>query len=101
MTKKIRKTFGFLEDASFIYSHHIEPRVQLTCREKNHSLFPKFILLNETLPRRNIRYGRRIGEKPKHHKRKTNSIVFDIAGKGRNSVLYYNISQEFVPMKGS
>ena len=27
---------------NFIYCHHIEPRVQLACREKNHSLFHKF-----------------------------------------------------------
>ena len=32
---------------------------------------------------------------------KTNLIVYDIAGKGRNSVLSYNIAQEFVPMKRS
>ena len=29
---------------------------------------------------------------------KTNSIVFEIAGKGRNSVLHHNFAQEFVPL---
>ena len=73
-----RKGFGLIM---------IEPRVQLTCREKNHSLFFKKFLLNETPPRRNIRCGERIG-KAKTSAANTNSIVFDIAGKGRNSVLY-------------
>ena len=39
--------------------------------------------------------------KAKTSETKTNSIVFDIARKGRNSVLYYNFQHEFVPMKRS
>ena len=31
---------------------HIEPRVQRTCREKTHSLFPRCTVLNETLPKK-------------------------------------------------
>ena len=82
-----------------MYCHHIEPRVQLTCREKNHSLFPRFTLLNETPPRRNIRCGERDWRRAKTSEAKTNSIVLIL--QGRNSVLYYNFAQEFVPMKSS
>ena len=74
--------------------------VKLTCREKNHSLLSRFISLNETPPRRSIRYGGEL-ETPKHLRQKKNSIVCDIAGKGRNSVLHYNFTQEFVPMRRS
>ena len=69
-------------------------------REESYLIFRKFTLSNETPPRRNIRCGVRIGEEPKHlGENKFNCI--DIAGKGRNSVLYYNFAQEFVPMKRS
>ena len=37
--------------------------------------------------------------KAKTSEAKTNSIVFDTAWKGRNSVLHYNFTQEFVPWK--
>ena len=40
--------------------------VKLTCRERNHSFFPRFTSLNETPPIGNIRCRREVGETPKH-----------------------------------
>ena len=74
-----RKDFRSIQ-GYFIYCHHIEPRVQLKCREKNHSLFQRLILLNETPPRRNIRCWERFGDKPKHV-RKTNLMVLILEGR--------------------
>ena len=64
MTQKIGNNFGLFKDTSFIVII-LNRGVQLTCREKNHSLFPRFTLLNETRPRRNIRCGRGL-DTPKH-----------------------------------
>ena len=50
------------------------------CREKNHSLFPRFTSLNETPPRSNIRCGWRIG-KVKTSEAKTRFNCNDIAGR--------------------
>ena len=71
------------ESEDFIYCHHIEPKVQHTCQEKNHSLFPRFVLLNETHPRRNIRCGERIEEKPKHLRQKQIQLYLTLQGKDK------------------
>ena len=84
----------------FIYCHHSQPRAQLACLEKYHSLFPRLTLLNETPPRRSIRCGRRIGE-AKTSEAKNQFNYVDIAGKGRTNVLYYNFAHEFVSMTRS
>ena len=75
--------------------------VKLTCREKNHSFFPRFTSLNETPPIGNIRCRREVGETPKHLRPKNKFSYIDIAGKERNSVLYNSFAREFVPMKRS
>ena len=197
-----RKDFRSIQ-GDFFCRHHIEPiepRVQLTCREMNHSSFPlkyndvirstfsdleiaqekriydywnvdenrilsyswtgftRFTLLNETppkgymWPRRGgadkkikrhhvqitygLKHGQELGKPLKEETRMGNretampfrrpcsrtrireTVVLkttranvsevkkrpsciDIAGKGRNSVLYFNFVQEFVPMKRS
>ena len=41
-----RKEFRTIQ-GDFIYCHHTDPRVQLTCQEKNHYLLPRFILLKK------------------------------------------------------
>ena len=74
----------------FICGHHIEPRVQLTCRQKNHSLFPRFKLLNETPPRRNFRCGCEEDWRKALNiwgKKKSSIVLFDIAGK--DGILYF------------
>ena len=76
-------------EKNFIYRHHIEPWSSNYVPTEDHSLFPRLKLLNETPPRRNVRCGKRIGE-AKTSEAKTNSIVYDIAVKGRNDVLYCN-----------
>ena len=50
----------------FIDCHHIGPRVQLMCREKNHSLFHKIALLNE----KKYTMRREDRKKPKHLRQK-------------------------------
>ena len=75
--------------------------VKLTCREKNHSFFPRFTSLNETPPIGNIRCRREVGETPKHLRPKNKFSYIVIAGKERNSVLYFSFAREFVPMKRS
>ena len=59
--------------------------VQLSCREKNHPLFPRFILLNETPPRRNIRCGRRIGEAKTSEAKQ---IQLYLVLQGKDGILY-------------
>ena len=81
--------------------HHIEPRVQLTCREKNHPLFHKIYIIERNSSEQ--KYTMRVEDwrTAKTSEAKTNSIEFGIAGKGGSSVLCYNFAQEFVPMKRS
>ena len=66
--------------------------VQLTYQEKDHSLFPRFILFHETPPTR--KYMMRVEDwrNAKTSEAKTNSFFLDIAGRGRN------FAHEFVPM---
>ena len=40
--------------------------VQLTCREKNHSLFHKIYIIERNSSEKKKRCGRKIGEKPEH-----------------------------------
>ena len=84
---------------NFIYCHHIEPRVQLTCREKNHSSFHKIYILERTSSEKKYTMWWEDWRKAETSEAKPNSNVFDIEGKGPNSVLYYNSAQEFVSMK--
>ena len=83
----------------FIYCHHIEPRVQLACREKNHSLFHEIYWTK--LLREEIYDAAGGSEKSQNIWGKNKFNYMDIAGKGRNSVPYYNYAQGFVPMKRS
>ena len=76
----------------FICCHHIGPRVQLMCQDKNHSFFPRFTLLNETHPRRNIRCGGKIG-KSENIRGQNKFNCIDLAGEGRNSVPYCIFAQ--------
>ena len=72
----------------FIYCHHVEPRVQLTCQEKSHPSFHKiYIIKRNSSQKKYTMRGERIGEKPKHHERKTNSIVLILQGK--DGILYF------------
>ena len=80
-----RKNLGYSRKFHLLSSYCTEKLI--FCAERRIILhFTSFTLLIETPPRRNVRCGRRIGEKPKHFEAKTNSIVFEIAGKGRNYV---------------
>ena len=73
--------------------------VQLTCREKNHSLSHKIYIAERNYAEKKYTM-REVGwRKAKTSEAKTNLIFFEIAGKGRNSALYYNFAHEFVPMK--
>ena len=67
--------------------------VKLTCREKNHSFFPWVTSLNETPPIGNIRCRREVGETPKHLRPKNKFSYIVIAGKERNSVLYFSCTR--------
>ena len=70
--------------------------VQLACWEKNYPLFQ--ILFPRTKHTREELHDLGGGwRSPNIWGKKTNSIVFDIAGKGRNSVLYYNFAHELLP----
>ena len=67
-----RKDFWSIQ-GYFIYCHQIEPRVQLTCREKNHSLFHKIYIIERNSSEK--KYAMRgvvvvIGEKSKHLRQK-------------------------------
>ena len=56
MTTGSTRTLGLFKGISFIVII-LNREVQLSCREKNHSLFPRFTQLNEHPPRRNSRSG--------------------------------------------
>ena len=90
MTKASIKIFGLTQKPgkNFIYRHHIEPRSSTYVPREESFLISKIYIVER---------ARRIGEKPKHLRQRQIQF-FDIAGKGRNSVLYYNFAQEFVPM---
>ena len=70
--EKTTRIFGLTQKRgkNFNYRHSIEPRNSTDVRDKHHSLFRRFHILNETPLRRNIRCGERIGEKPKHLRQK-------------------------------
>ena len=101
MTQKLGKIFvGY--SWKFHFCHHIEPRVQVTCREKNHSfLISKIYIIERNSSEKKKTMRREDWRKAKNiwGKNKFNYIV--VAGKGRNSVPYHNFTQEFVPMKRS
>ena len=78
-----------------------EPRSSTNVpREESFLIFNIFNILNETLPRRRIRYGGKNGEEPKHLRQNKLNYI-DLAWKGRNSVLYYNFAHELILMKRS
>ena len=64
----------------FIYCHHIEPRVQLTCREKNHSLFHKIYIIERNSEKKYTIQGSD-WRKAKTSEAKSNSIVLTLQGK--------------------
>ena len=101
MTKKIEDTFGLFSDTLF-NCHQGERRVQLTFQEKNHSFFRGFIIMNETLPRRNLRWGEVHWRKLKNLRQKTWSIISILQeNHARKSVVCYCLAHDFVPMKTS
>ena len=97
MTQKLGKTLGLFKDTSFVV-FILNREFNLRAERRMILYFTRFVFLNETPPRKIYDAG---GGLEKSQKAKTNSIVFDIARKGRNSVLYNNFAQEFVPMKRS
>ena len=80
-----RKDFWSLQEF-FICCHHIESRVQLTCREKNHSLFHKIYLIERNSSEKKYTMRERIG-KAKTSEVKINSLVLILQGK--NGILYF------------
>ena len=84
----------------FIYCHHIEPRVQLVCREQNHSLFHKIYVIERNFPEKKYTMRRR-DRKSQNIRGKNKFNCIDLAGNGRNSVPYYIFAQDFVLMKRS
>ena len=85
----------------FIYCHHVEPRVQLTCQEISHPSFHKIYIIERNSSQKKFTMRREDWRKAKTSWAKNKFNCIDIAGKGRDSVLYYNFSHEFVPMKRS
>ena len=84
----------------FICCHHIEPRVQLVCREKNHSLFHKIYVIERNPPEK--KYTMRVEDRKSQNIRGKNRFnCIDLPGKGRNCVPHYVFAQEFVLMKSS
>ena len=79
MTKKLGNTWSI--QGYFIFCHLFETRVQLTCREKNHSLFHKIHIIERTSSEKKHTIRERIGEKPKHLRQKTNLTVLILHGK--------------------
>ena len=75
-----RRDFRSIQ-GNFIYRHHIEPRVQLTCPEESFLISQDLHFLNETPPRRNIRCGRKIGVKPKISEAKQIQLYLTLQGK--------------------
>ena len=85
-TQKLGKIFGLFNDTSFIVTT-LNPEFNLRAKRRNHSLFPRFKLLNETPPKRNVRCGWRTGEKPKTSEAKNKFNCIDIAVK--DGILYF------------
>ena len=89
----ISNDFGLTQKLgkNFVYRHHDEPKVQQTCREKNHSLFLETYIIECKSSDKKFSMREEGLREAKTSEAKTNSIVYDIAGKGRNSVLYYKL----------
>ena len=69
----------------FIYCHHFEPRVQLTCQEENHSLISQDLFYWTKLLREEI-FNPGEGLVKSHNIWGKNNFKYvDFAGKGRNS----------------
>ena len=101
MTQKIGNICGLFKESSFIVlmlNREYNLRVKRWIMPLFHKIYN--IERNSSEKKFSMR-GERIGENPKDHERKGNSIVRDIVGKGRDSVFYYNFAHEFVPMKRS
>ena len=98
MTQKLRKIFGLLKDTSF--------KVNVLNREFNLPVERRIILFSTSLylSTKFIREEytmRREGWKSQTIWGKKQIQLYWYCRKGRNSVLYYNFTQEFVPMKRS
>ena len=73
MTQKLGKTFWSFQ-GYFIYRHHIEPRVQLKCQEKNHSLFHKIYIIEQNSSEKKYTIQRRDWRKAKTSEAKKKQI---------------------------
>ena len=101
-TKESTRIFGLTQklgnNLSFIVIILIR-EVQLTCSEKNHFLFTRFILVNETSSEKFYDAGGGLDKSQNiWGKIKFNFLILQ---ERRNSVLYHNFTQELVPMKRS
>ena len=97
-TQKIGNNFGLFKDTSLLSPYWTESS---TCVPREESfLMSKIYILERNSSRRNMRCGWWIGES-QHIWGKNKFNYIDIAGKGRNSVPYYNFAHEFVPTKRS
>ena len=65
----------------FFYCHQIEPRVQLTCPEKNHSLFHKIYIIERNSSEKKYTMRSEDWRKAKTSEAKTNSIVLILQGR--------------------
>ena len=84
---------------NFIYRHHIEPRSPTYVpREES---FRTFKIYNIERNSSEKKCAMRDWRKAQTSEAKNKFNFFDIAGKGRNSVLHYSSAHEFVSMKRS
>ena len=65
---------------NFIHCHHFDPRVQLTCQEKNHSLFDKIYIIERNSSEKKCTMRAECWRKAKTSEAKTNSIVLILQG---------------------
>ena len=79
-TQKLGKTLGLFKDISFIVIM-LNREVQLHVPREESFLIYKIQIIELNSPRRNIRSGWRIGEKPKTSEAKTNSNVLIMQGR--------------------
>ena len=99
MTKESMKIHGITQKFGNTHRHQIELKSSIYVTKKELIFNFKIALLNEILPRRQLRCGRRKWEKTENIWSKDNFNHTDIAWKSRNSALYFNFLCEFVLMK--
>ena len=99
MTEKIGNNLGLFRETSLMSSYWTESSTYVPREEP--FVISKIYIIEWNTSEKNYTMWEEDWRKAKTSEAKTNSIVFDIARKGRNSVLYYNFQHEFVPMKRS